>query len=674
MADQNLEIAIGVNNSNANNQLQETNAILKHILNSTLGIRNEMEKLGGVAPKGVKPLTDEVRKVKDETKAASEAAKQLRMEQQAQASVTNKAQIAMMNFGYTLQDASMFAVSFRGGLNAIGNNLPIMVQLLAQAKDEAKATGTSLKDGLVGALKGTGGLLIAVNMAVLAMQVLPKIFESTGKAAKSAKESIKELTEATKAHSIMQDSSVKSTLAEGVGFTELAKRLKDTTANSKERKAVVEQIQSAYPSYIKNIDLNTASEKDLSTWIDNTTASIYGKIKAMLFEKLIEKDSEALVNAAQAYKKAQDDVKNIKSNSRAISGESDKDTQVPMYDDQGNIIGYASTKSTKQRTQESLVETKKNLDKIQDAFKIGLTQTTFIVDEIMNSLGLDPKKAKLPTDDKDKKNKDKSSGRGGKDKDPIDEAIGQLENEIKMYKALNKEFAVYTDFQKRIIELKAKTIKGSDQELKLMEMYTEALKDAEELQGKNLLSIERYSVSDLGNITPQPLSILDKLKDAQLSTYSGLASKRAFDPLSYDTGWSKFQVDLEKTINLTGSLQKGFDSAGEAFASALSKGLNIFPQVNSLLEIFIDNLVKATMQSITLALVQQALGFLGGQIPFLSFLKPALIPVGGAKGGSNAPVKSNYSQPIVIVPDTRIKGRDIYISYKRETTFRENRR
>ena len=59
---------------------------------------------------------------------------------------------------------------------------------------------------------------------------------------------------------LASDKTVVSTLAEGVAFNELTKEIKATTAGTKERQIAVDKMQAAYPEYIKNIDLNKASE------------------------------------------------------------------------------------------------------------------------------------------------------------------------------------------------------------------------------------------------------------------------------------------------------------------------------------------------------------------------------------------------------------------------------
>lgn len=623
-------------------------------------------------------IAREKQRLAEIAKAEKSEQSQLNQTLLAQASVTNKSQMAMMNFGYALQDASMFAVSFRGGLNAIGNNLPVMIQLFAQARDEAKATGTSLKEGLVGALKGTGGLLIAVNLVVLAMQVLPKIFESTGKAAKTAKDSIKEMTDALKMKNLASDKTVISTLAEGVAFNELTKEIKATTAGTKERQVAVDKMQAAYPEYIKNIDLNKASEKDLTKWINETTGAIYDKIAATLLETLMQKQSESFVEAMLNVRAKKEQIKEYKK-----KGVYDDPARTPMFvggsvfgnlaDTTGSVLGL----SIGQTAELELKKSESNLKEVTKVWGTTMKEMYSIVTDLMITAGLDIGKAKKPVKPV-KPEKPTGGSKGGKDKEDIYTEEEKLNN-------LYRERMAYADdnLTKAVLELKLKQ--------QLYELAQKENRSIEEQTGYRIDMIEKLAeyqrleqratlidmIEKLTNYLrlEQPATLpgwvrgIDFLVGGQLQTTDAKAGKKAFNPLGYDQSFlQETQMFLETYVNLTGSLEEGFKSAGEAFAGAMAKGLNIFPQVNSLLEIFIDNLARATLQAMSLALIQQVLGFIGGDIPFLSFLNPAVIPVGGAKGGGgNLPRVSNIQRPTVIIPETRIRRGDIYLSYKSES-------
>lgn len=101
--------------------------------------------------------------------------------------------MAIGGLGYAIGDANMFLYDFRIGMMAIGNNIPIIIEHFVAAKAAATGMGSSVKDVLIASLKGPGGLLLAINAVILAMQILPKIFGEQTEAIKDQAEEIKKL-------------------------------------------------------------------------------------------------------------------------------------------------------------------------------------------------------------------------------------------------------------------------------------------------------------------------------------------------------------------------------------------------------------------------------------------------------------------------------------------------
>jgi hypothetical protein len=99
----------------------------------------------------------------------------------------------MGQLGWVVGDAGMFMTNFRMGMMSIGNNIPMVVQGLIQAKD---ATGgwKGVMSGLGASLMGPGGVMLGVNALMFALQVLPELFGSTTKAAEDNAAAIKELS------------------------------------------------------------------------------------------------------------------------------------------------------------------------------------------------------------------------------------------------------------------------------------------------------------------------------------------------------------------------------------------------------------------------------------------------------------------------------------------------
>lgn len=95
--------------------------------------------------------------------------------------------------GWAVGDANMFLVNFRMGMMSIANNIPMIVQGLLQAKAAAEAAGTSIRTALIASLAGPGGLMLAINGLMFALQLLPNLFSETTKSVKDQKEEVDKL-------------------------------------------------------------------------------------------------------------------------------------------------------------------------------------------------------------------------------------------------------------------------------------------------------------------------------------------------------------------------------------------------------------------------------------------------------------------------------------------------
>jgi hypothetical protein len=104
----------------------------------------------------------------------------------------NQMGMAMMQFGYAMNDAQMFMVNARMGLMGISNNIPMIVQNFIQAKNAAAGTATTMQL-LTKSLMGGGGLIIGINAVMLIMNMLPGLFDKTTKSIEEQKEEVKKL-------------------------------------------------------------------------------------------------------------------------------------------------------------------------------------------------------------------------------------------------------------------------------------------------------------------------------------------------------------------------------------------------------------------------------------------------------------------------------------------------
>lgn len=148
--------------------------------------------------------------------------------------------------------------------------------------------------------------------------------------------------------------------------------------------------------------------------------------------------------------------------------------------------------------------------------------------------------------------------------------------------------------------------------------------------------------------------------------------------------------ELQRMLDLSDMLTNSFNSAATAVSSAAAAGIYMFKQENSLLQIFVNNLIRATAEALTLKLITTGLNIVGGLFGF-PFFGSAATGIAGMAGGANSSlsnsglsnigVSSSASlnrnvgssvtvQQVPIVLDTRVRGRDIYLVNNHEKSWR----
>ena len=118
-----------------------------------------------------------------------------------QASVQGGSAVSAMTntvgqLGWALGDADMFLVNFRMGMMSIGNNIPMVVQGLTYVKKATQESGETFKEVLAKSLSGPGGVMLAVNGAMLAIQILTRVMASGEEQAKKSADAYKEAADA----------------------------------------------------------------------------------------------------------------------------------------------------------------------------------------------------------------------------------------------------------------------------------------------------------------------------------------------------------------------------------------------------------------------------------------------------------------------------------------------
>ncbi len=104
--------------------------------------------------------------------------------------------MAIGQFGFLLGDADMFMMNFRMGMMSVANNFPMVIQFMQYAKQEAAGLNLTLGQAFMQSIKGPGGLLLGVNAAMLAMNILARVFESTTDEVKEQKVEVDKLRDA----------------------------------------------------------------------------------------------------------------------------------------------------------------------------------------------------------------------------------------------------------------------------------------------------------------------------------------------------------------------------------------------------------------------------------------------------------------------------------------------
>jgi len=144
-------------------------------------------------------------------------------------------------------------------------------------------------------------------------------------------------------------------------------------------------------------------------------------------------------------------------------------------------------------------------------------------------------------------------------------------------------------------------------------------------------------------------------------------------------------------------LSDAFNDAGRSISAAMSQSIVPFKQANSLAQIFVNTLSQAIIKAITLKIVMGGLNFLGSflGLPGFSSAANSLIPTpsGSYKSflfGNNdvssfrsfsgtfglntlslpkVSISSTIKQ-IPVVLDTKLKGRDLFLTQSRQQSYR----
>ena len=546
---------------------------------------------------------------------------------------------ALTNFNRVVQDAPY-------GLMGVANNIDPLMTSFQKLKSETGSTGGAFK-AMLGTLSGPMGLLFGINAVVFALQVLPDLLKKISKSSLDVTKDFKKLRDAVVEKTFAADDDIKKLIVQKIAIESVTTSLKKGTLSTQDKKFWIGQLNKEYKPYLEQLEGHKVKENNLSAALNIVNKELAIKLNNMITEKVLEKMREAI---ADKYI----EIITLRTQNQYLIGDLLELTKkYPGL----NVADLYNTPIDPRTMPKDMLKIKETYGKIKDNFKEmdkkGVLYSKSI--EEITKMTQDANYQFGQTNpDKTPKKDDTSSDSGGSSK-KIEETIDPFE------KLIEESFASHID---RLNEI-------------YLAKYQETLK-------------KRSSPEYLGK---DPLYRPDqKPKDTSLEGFdvsldpssSMLSSVRTYEIEGFLT---RFIKGLAKAVNLTGSLRKGFDDAASSVASAATSGINLFREQNSLLEIFINSLVKATIQSLILSSINSLFGFIGGAIPFLSFLDPSggaatsgggrnSAVTGGISPGTISALKSISRQTVNVggVVTFRATGRDLKTVMKAEELFQATQR
>jgi len=561
---------------------------------------------------------------------------------------------ALTNFNRVVQDAPY-------GLMGVANNIDPLMTSFQKLKSETGSTGGAFK-AMLGTLSGPMGLLFGINAVVFALQVLPGLLQKISKASLDVTKDFKGLRDATISKALAADDDIKKLIVQKIAIESVTTSLKKGTLSTQDKKFWISQLNKEYKPYLEQLEGHKVKENNLSAALNIVNKELAIKINNMITEKVLEKMREAIADKLneifilrtqnqtligdynvlkKKYNLSDQDIQN------AINRQISENNAAIQYGGAPNLSGGPEWLSEAREIRTKIKDNLKEMNGKGLLYNKSLEEVTKMTADANYQFG-------QTNTDKTPKKDDGSSGTGSSSK-KIEETIDPFE------KLIEESFASHID---RLNEI-------------YLEKYQETLKKRS--------SPEYLAKDPFYHPEPPP-------KDTSLDGYdisldpssSMLSSVRTYEIEGFLT---RFIKGLAKAVNLTGSLRKGFDDAASSVASAATSGINLFREQNSLLEIFINSLVKATIQSLILSSINSLFGFIGGAIPFLSFLDPSggaaasgggrnSAVTGGISPGTISALKSISRQTVNVggVVTFRATGRDLKTVMKAEELFQATQR
>jgi len=243
----------------------------------TAVLRGNIDNLNSSMSSAVRTVTDASRQIDTQATNATRAIQGINP-------ASRGAAFALTNFGRVAQDAAY-------GPQAIANNLNPLIEGFQVAQREARETGTSLTRNLLGVLTGAGGIGVAISLVTAAIG-----FASVGLTFWKGRH--KESKEAIDEHSKALATFINTASKETATLSTLYTATQNQTLSIKDRKQAVDELQSQYPAYFKNLSDEAILAGKASSAYESLTQAILGKAAVSAAQEQLQTVLKPLVERA----------------------------------------------------------------------------------------------------------------------------------------------------------------------------------------------------------------------------------------------------------------------------------------------------------------------------------------------------------------------------------------
>ncbi len=204
---------------------------------------------------------------------------------------SNQANLALTDFGRLAQDAPYGFMGWANNINPAFESLNRLVAETGSFKGALKSLGSSLV--------GVGGIGLAFSVVSTGILLYQEYQRKANKEIENAKKSTDEYAKTL--NSVNQASLVGSQNTQGdiIKLQTLYAITQDVTVSLKQRKEAVDQLQSQYPAYFKNINDEAFLAGAAKKAYDLLTVSIIATGKARAAESLISENSKKVLENDQ---------------------------------------------------------------------------------------------------------------------------------------------------------------------------------------------------------------------------------------------------------------------------------------------------------------------------------------------------------------------------------------